>query len=73
MKELTLREVIKNLQNIARHNPDLLDKPVISSSDDEGNSYNYVYYTATPLVIGSDLSDVDGPSETVPANTVCIN
>lgn len=42
---MTLEKYIKNLIEFGQENPELMDKDVIYSIDDEGNGYNGIYYS----------------------------
>ena len=43
---ITLKKHIARLQEIAKENPELLEKPIICASDDEGNSFQKVNFDA---------------------------
>jgi len=47
MSKLKLKEFLENLDKFVKDNPDALDMYVVTSGDDEGNQYNFVYYTPT--------------------------
>lgn len=40
----TVQDLINNLQELIRINPECKDFPIIYSSDDEGNSYSKIWY-----------------------------
>lgn len=42
---MTLRLFLSNVNAFVKVNPDALDMQVVASSDDEGNSFNPVYYS----------------------------
>jgi len=66
---MTLKDYIDELNKFAAENPELLDKEVITSRDDEGNGYNQVYYS--PSKGNFDGHDFDSASDEV--NAVCVN
>jgi hypothetical protein len=76
---MTLKEYLENIQKLVDENPNLLYLQVISSSDDEGNSFSPVIYTATPGYYDgeykgnfiSDEEELEG--EDLPINAICIN
>ena len=73
MEKVTLRRYINRLNQLAKDNPELLDTPVVASSDDEGNSFGYVYYDASEGHFdGEDWQNNDDDLE-VPINSVCLN
>ena len=76
MEKLTLRQYIANLVEISEENPHLLDMPIITFGDYEGNYFNFVYFYPTPMIAddltGSRIADVY-ETESEKANCVCIN
>ena len=44
---MKLSEYIANLNRMVKEEPALLEFDVVTSSDDEGNSYNRVYHSPT--------------------------
>ena len=44
---MTLKEYVESLQETLKENPELADKPVAYSSDDEGNSFHLIHNTPT--------------------------
>lgn len=77
---MTLREYIETLNDFAKENSNALDYVVVASSDDEGNTFNKVFYGPT---LGSyedqefktkEFLEEEGylPDE-VSLNAVCIN
>lgn len=75
MKPRTLNDLIADLRRIKKKYPELADQSIVSSSDDEGNSYTEVYFSPTIGVIDRDRGGrfiefedtLDNP------NTVCVN
>ena len=67
MKQLTVNEVIKRLQEVKSKYGNL---KCVASIDDEGNAFNKVIYHATPMnVEGGEFIDDDEKN----VNCVCIN
>lgn len=66
-------EYIKNIQEFAEKHPESLDMEVIYSSDDEGNSYNAVYYTPTLMMVEDREPICSEEDEDFIPNAVCIN
>lgn len=56
-KTITLQEHIHNCLDILKKNPEAKDWIIISSSDEEGNYFNPVYYNA---IGGFFIEDEDG-------------
>lgn len=68
---MNLKEYIDNLLKLVETNQEALTMQVITSSDDEGNSYNRVAYTPS---MGRLHSDGDFCMEdTCKPDTVCVN
>ena len=44
---ITLNQHIEQLQNLIKDNPKLKDLPIVYSSDDEGNHFQYVNFKAS--------------------------
>ena len=72
MEIMTLRKHIKRLQTIAKQHPKALDMPLIFASDEEGNSFDFVYYHADFMHYDADegIADMSGEKE---VNAICIN
>lgn len=71
---MTLRQYLHMLIDIAKEKPELLDKPVIYSKDDEGNDFNKVVFAPNTGVYNDKTRDYTPSQETkVKANCVCIN
>lgn len=75
---MTLREYIKRLKSFAAEYPEALDLEVVTSSDDEDNSYNpIVFHPSHGNLDGQDFipytqfDDYDLDDEDV--NAVCVN
>ena len=75
---MKFKEFLDNLNKYAKSNPKSLELDVIPSSDDEGNSYNYVNYSPSKGVFqdGEFIEEGEledwGVSKTN-INTVCVN
>lgn len=72
---MTLEEYIKTLQEYAKNNPETLQLDVITSSDDEGNSYNNIYFEPSKGCFerqdkSFDIIDEDNNED---INAVCVN
>lgn len=67
---MTLREYLKQLNELVKEKPEVLDYRVITSSDDEGNEYNRVHY---PASIGNFEDEDREFNEEKPSNAVCLN
>lgn len=69
---MTLKQYKQNLDAFIATNPDCLDKQVITSSDDEGNSFHLVVYS--PVKGAYDESERDFQTEDIEeVNAVCVN
>lgn len=44
---MILKEYLEQLNNLVELHPEVLEMPVICSADDEGNSFDFVHYTAS--------------------------
>ena len=66
--------LIKNLQKLKKQYGDI---EVITSSDDEGNSYSPIHYAATPGNFDDDYNfitqDMVNPDEQISVNAICVN
>ena len=78
---MTVSEYVKKWQELVEKNPEIQEYKVVASSDDEGNSFNPVYYDPTIgyfqarkfiPVEGFEEYDEDC-DEILKANAVCIN
>ena len=78
---MKLKEFIENLNMFIKENPDALELDVISSKDDEGNGYNYVYYEVSKGHINEDndytsienFADCELDIAETEINAVCLN
>jgi len=70
---ITLKEHIARLQEIAKENPELLNKHIICSSDDEGNNFQKVHYSAGKGHFNNDREFSNGKDIEGKINCVCIN
>jgi len=43
-KNMKLKEFLENLNTLVEKNPEALELIIVTSSDDEGNDFNEVYY-----------------------------
>lgn len=76
---MTLKEYLKDLNNLAEQTPEILDMEVVTSIDDEGNGFNRVSYT--PCIGRYDSDDRDftnkdndeDPIGIDECNAVCLN
>ena len=67
MKQLTINEVIKRLQEVKSKHGNL---KCVASIDDEGNAFNPIIFHPTPMQLNKNnefISDEDG------FNCVCVN
>lgn len=67
---MKLKEYLDNLNALVKERPESLDFDVVTSSDDEGNGYNLVYYT--PQVGNYDSEEKHFVQE-ITTNAVCVN
>jgi hypothetical protein len=77
---MTLQNYIELLKDLLNSTPDAKDMKVITSSDDEGNSYNAVHYAPGIMVVENadahnieligEVSEVD---EGIGTKVVCLN
>jgi hypothetical protein len=67
-------DYVATLNDFLNKNPECKEMEVVSSSDDEGNSYNKVLFTPTKghLDENDDFS-TDDLQDDQPINSVCIN
>ena len=77
---MTLKEYADDINNLLKDNPEFADFPVIYSADDEGNSYQNVNYTPSPVEVEDPLSyyhelvwEEDGETEGQNFNAIIIN
>lgn len=75
---MTLKVFIENLNKFVKENPETLDMQVITSKDDEGNSYNLVFYSPSKGIYeNSDFISFgqyeDYEREVSETNAVCLN
>ena len=68
---MTLRKYLEDLASLIEQDERILDLPLVASSDDEGNSYNPVYYT--PTLGYFNLEDKNFNPEDNNPNAICIN
>lgn len=62
---MKLKEYLKNLNEQVAKDPSLLELDLIYSSDDEGNHFNRVYFTASVgFCDGEDFRDMESIEET---------
>lgn len=55
---MLLREWLDNLNEQVKESPEMLDMPVITAIDDEGNGFNEVHsYAGTVIFDGEELID----------------
>lgn len=47
MEQLTVGQLIKHLQMVAKNYPEVLDKYIVVADDNEGNSYHGMFYGLT--------------------------
>jgi hypothetical protein len=78
---MTFKAYLKQANDLAKKNPELLELQVVNSSDDEGNSFTPVEFGASAGLFLEDKEDfilegefdlMDLPENTKP-NAVCIN
>lgn len=75
---MTLKEYIKGLQEFLKENPETGEMQVITSSDDEGNSFNPVYFSPSKGIY-EDLEFIpleqieDWERDEDEINSVCVN
>ena len=65
-----ISDVIEGLQKVKKEHGDL---DCISASDEEGNSFGYVYFSPTPMNYDGEWEARDPNSKEYPVNAVCIN
>ena len=75
---MKLKELLENLTQIVKENPEALEFDVIYCVDDEGNGYSTVNYTPTLGVyqngeFWSDCDLQDFNLEESQINSICIN
>lgn len=68
---MNLRKYLEELATLVEQDPRLLDLQLVASADDEGNSYNPVYYT--PTVGYFNLEDREFNPEDPNPNAICLN
>jgi len=71
---MTFKEYIAQCNKVLEQNPETADFIVVSSSDEEGNSYSPVYYTPTiGFYENGDWTEAESCEEEQEVNSVCIN
>lgn len=75
---MTLKKYIENLNEFVKENPETLNMQVVTSSDDEGNSYNLVHFTPSKGIYKdrefiSHEQYEDWDREDSETNAVCVN
>ena len=50
MKQMTVKELILHLAQLAKSNPEVLNKYIVVADDNEGNSYHGLFYGITSEV-----------------------
>ena len=75
MNKITVRELKKRLNDLTRNHPERLDLPVITSADDEGNSFHQVWYYASVGQFDEETRDFTGADESGNGivNCICLN
>lgn len=68
---MKLREHLKHLAKIAEENPNAMELQLVTSSDDEGNSFNPVHYI--PSLGYYSLEDRKFNPDDPNANAICLN
>ena len=66
---MILKKYLDHIKKLAEQNPELLEATVIYASDDEGNSFHEISYSAAS-------GNYDGQSfstDIAPVNAVCLN
>ena len=67
---MKFKEYVERTNKLLKERPEIADFNVVSSSDDEGNSFNYVVYSPVIGVYDEKEKDfVEGKED----NSVCIN
>lgn len=72
---MTFNTFIENCLMLVKNNPKLAELPVISSSDDEGNSFKKIIFTPTLMKV-DDIEDKFMDAEEADeddCNAICIN
>ena len=71
---MKVSDLIKRLQVLEKEYGDV---QVITSSDDEGNSYSPIFYAPTPGNFDDDYNfitqDMTNPDEQINVNAICVN
>lgn len=67
---MNLKEYVDGLVKYLDENPELADKEVVTSKDDEGNGYNFVHCSPSSGHYDSEDRDFH---PTKPLNAVCVN
>jgi len=77
---MKLKKYLESLNKLAKDHPESLDLDIIYASDDEGNSFNPVNFTATMGHVLEDgdgyilhRSDINSLDEDQSINAVCLN
>ena len=76
----TLKDLKDNIEELLEEHPEWENLPIISSSDDEGNSFQKVYNDLTPMQVENIVKDYldfvfdeDGEILDTDINCICIN
>jgi len=70
---ITLKEHISRLQDIAKENPEVLNKPIVCSADDEGNMFQKVHFDAGVGHFNDHNEFSNGKDIKGEINCTCIN
>ncbi len=68
---MKLKNFLENLNEFVKQNPKVLELDVVTSSDDEGNSYNLVHYS--PSIGIYEDREFEATEDLDEADSVCIN
>lgn len=70
---MKLKEYLDVLNALAKSNPKSLEMEVITSSDDEGNSFTPVYYHPQMGIYNAEDREWDVSRSHTKSNSVCLN
>jgi hypothetical protein len=71
---MKFKAYVKNLNELLEQRPETAELDVITASDDEGNSYNQVYYSPSVGIHSDSEFDVENVEEEQDSiNAVCVN
>lgn len=70
---MTLKEYLENLNNAVALDSSLLDLEVVYSQDEEGNSYQKIFFTPGIMYFDEDMEPVEEEENDTAIKMMCMN